>query len=333
MSRSVSNSAATKRRRSRGSLTFAIVFQAILLAGTLLVVVVDEPEPEPVTFQGKQSFQKTKTNPQQRKILDRYLRSVSKPRLIERLSVDASLSSDLPALPKFSGDAFSFQADDSLFMEEAASFLDQSSLLNIDSIIGSQSSTVSFFGARDFGKRIVIVVNTSASVVRKAKNKGVSIEAIQKEVASLIEGLESGTLFGVVQFSQGARRFAPTLAPAIAPNKGVALEWVEAELKGNPPVESEKLLGHEAGMALALEMDPDLIFLVTDGVLNRRERSANGYRYPEIPYEQFSNAISRGVRERGLRIKAHVIGFGLKEKDRIGMRALAKRFGGSLREF
>ncbi len=323
----------TKRRRSRGSLVVAIVFQVVLLAATLLIVVVDESEPDPIAFQGRQSVQQSRPDPQQQKILDRYLRSVSKPRLMDRLSVETSFGNDLPPLPNLASDAFSPDPHDSLFMEEAASLLEQSDLLKIDSIVGAQSSSVSFFGARDSGKRIVIVVNTSASVVRKAKAKGVTIEAIQDEVVSLIEGLESGTLFGIVQFSQGARRFANNLAPAIGPNKRVALDWIRSEMKGNPPVEDDRLVGHEAGLALALEMDPDLIFLVSDGVLNRRERSGSGYRYPEIPYEQFSNAIRNGMDKRGLRVRLHVIGFGLKEKDRAGLEALTRRFKGTLREF
>jgi len=195
------------------------------------------------------------------------------------------------------------------------------------------SSAASFFGVQDSGRRIVIVVNTSASVVRKARNQGVSIEAIHEEVVSLIDNLDSGTLFGIVQFSQGSRRFAPYLAPAISRNKEAASHWTRKEMRGNPKVESELLLGHEGGLKLAVDMEPDLIFLVTDGVLNKRVRVDGAYKYPEIPYEILIGSVEADLRRSGARTRIHAIGFELNDKDRRGLERLTRRFGGTLREF
>ena len=149
----------------------------------------------------------------------------------------------------------------------------------------------------------------------------------------MIDGLDSGTLFGIVQFRQGGRRFAPQLAPAIQGNKEAATLWTESELRGNPKVDEQELLGHEAGLQLAVEMEPDLIFLVTDGVLNKRVRSGGSYKYPEIPYEILIGTIERELRRLGARTRIHAIGFELAEKDWRGLDRLTRRFGGTLREF
>ena len=93
------------------------------------------------------------------------------------------------------------------------------------------------------------------------------------------------------------------------------------------------MLGHEAGLQLAVEMEPDLIFLVTDGVLNKRVRSDGSYKYPEIPYEILIGTIERELRRLVARTRINAIGFELAEKDRRGLDRLTRRFGGTLREF
>jgi len=169
--------------------------------------------------------------------------------------------------------------------------------------------------------------------VRKAKNAGVSIERLHDEVIALIDGLKHSTLFGIVQFSQGARRFAPLLAPAIRRNREAAGDWIRAELRGNPTVEDEELVGHEAAFFLALDLEPDVVFLISDGSLNKRVRIDGQLKYPEISYAVLMEAIGRKMRASGIRARIHAIGFELKEKDRQGLLALTRRFGGTLREF
>ncbi len=78
----------------------------------------------------------------------------------------------------------------------------------------------------------MIVVNTSASVVRKARNQGVSIEAIHEEVVSLINNLDSGTLLNRAIQSGVATFCAPYLAPAISRNKEAASHWTRKEMRG-----------------------------------------------------------------------------------------------------
>lgn len=321
------------RRKGRGGTLFvALAVQGCLLAVTLFVIVLDTPEKEPPAFEGQISMQEPRESLEQKKSLKRFTQRMSKPRLMERLAVEGALASDLPPLPELPAEAMSLEGDELALMGEASAMLEQSGLMEAASGLTGASSAASFFGVQDSGRRIAIVVNTSASVVRKARNRGVSIEKIQNEVAGLIEGLGSDSLFGIVQFSQGARRFAPYMAPALGKNKEAARLWVEGELRGNPPIEDESLLGHEAGLVEALEMEPDLMFVVTDGVLNRRTREGGRYTYPEIPYDSLLSRVEAEMRRRGLRTRVHVIGFELREKDREGLERLTRRYGGTLRE-
>ena len=103
--------------------------------------------------------------------------------------------------------------------------------------IKSAVSAAAFLGVEDQGERIVIVVNTSASVsvMRKARNRGYTIERIQAEVLRLIDGLESGTRFVLVQFSQGVRQFASFVAPATASNRASGIGMDPIQPDGQPP--------------------------------------------------------------------------------------------------
>ncbi len=319
-----------KPRLNKGTLFIALAVQCALLAVTVFVIVLDNPEPEPPRFEGKQSVLVKKEDFKEVEQRERFMKRLEP---MQRLSVEDALSDELPPLPDLPVEAFSQSGEDLELVADEGIMLEQSGLLGASLQGRGSSSAAAFFGVQDSGRRIAIVVNTSASVVRKARNQGVSVDAIHDEVVSLIDALESGTLFGIVQFSQGARRDAPYLAPAIRKNKEAATQWVRSAMKGNPDVVDEALLGHEAGLALAIGMDPDLIFLVTDGVLNRRVKIDGSYKYPEIPYDILIDSIVDDLRRSAGRTRIHAIGFELKDKDRRGLERLTRRFAGTLREF
>lgn len=318
---------------NKGTLFIALMIQCILLVVTVFVIVLDTPESEPPRFEGKVSVAVKKEDFKEAQQRERFMKRMRQLEPIQRLLVDSILNSELPPMADLPTEAFELDGEDLEMLEDASTMLEQSGLLGGSMQGKGSSSAASFFGVQDSGRRIVIVVNTSTSVLRKARNQGVSIEAIHEEVVSLIDNLDSGTLFGIVQFSQGSRRFAPYLAPAISRNKEAASHWTRKEMRGNPKVESELLLGHEGGLKLAVDMEPDLIFLVTDGVLNKRVRVDGAYKYPEIPYEILIGSVEADLRRSGARTRIHAIGFELNDKDRRGLERLTRRFGGTLREF
>ena len=170
--------------------------------------------------------------------------------------------------------------------------------------------------------------------MRKGRNKGYTDERIQQEVIRLIEGLDPGTRFGLIQFSQGVRSFASFLVPATAANRAAAAGWIPENLRGNPPIGPDQAwFGHEAAFQAALALQPDILFLVTDGVLNRRTGSSGHWSYPEIPFPVFETTLERFEGELPEPPRIHVIGFEMKTEDAAHMRSLARSRGGQVREF
>ena len=250
---------------------------------------------------------------------------------LERVRVDLPLPEG-PVLPAYAPGAPSETASADLLSGLAQGFLDQAGFAGLSSA-STAGGAASFFGVEDTGDRIVLIVNTSASVLRRARARGVSIERIQSEVVSVVEGLDPRCEFGLVHFSQGVRLFAPRLAPATPANRKVFSDWVSASLRGNPPVrEGAPSTGHEAALEEALALEPDVIFLVTDGQLERRVGSPGAWTYPVIPTDEFLRSVRR-MKGGGRAVRLHIIGFELGVREREAMGRLARDFGGQVREF
>ena len=122
--------------------------------------------------------------------------------------------------------------------------------------------------------------------------------------------------------------------PAISRNKESVSTWVRQYLKGNPPVDSgSTYFGHEAAFESALKLEPDLIFLVTDGVLNRRTVADGKAKYPVISYQTLNRCIERLSRDGLTRPHVYVVGFEMAASDSDNMRKLTRNSGGQVREF
>jgi hypothetical protein len=324
--------AMVKRRWRPASLLYAIGLQAGLLMLTVYIAILrPEPEPEP-QFVAKPSPPMPQRELEHRAAVAEFLQAAAQPMALERLSVASLTAVNLPPLPATPRAEVSLLAEHESLSQDAQALLGESGLLSAGGV-GARGSAAAFFGVEDSGQRIVLVVNTSASVVRKARNAGVTLERLQSEVIQLVSGLESGALFGIVQFSQGSRTFADFLAPATQANKEAAAAWVTENLRGNPAIGADQRLGHEGAFEAAFAFEPDVLFLVTDGSLNRREGSPGNYSYPEIPYTELMRSVRSLRRGMAKDARIHVIGFEMKSADADGMRRLARECGGQLREF
>lgn len=310
----------------------ALIVQGVLLAITAFVIVVipsTRTEPE---FIASPTIYLPQRELEHRVALAEFQQASSKPPLVERLTSSALMPDGLPPMPDVSVSDFN-PMDAAMSAPDATAMLGQAGLTTGGGSSHNQSAA-SFFGIEDVGERIAIVVNTSVSVVNKAERRGVTIGRIQQEMVDLVERLEASTLFGIVQFSQGVRSFEEFLAPATRANKDAVKEWVPSNLRGNPRANpDQRYYGHEAAFEAALALDPDVIFLVTDGQLNRREGTSGNYSYPEIPYPEFMKSIRSFHRQAGRDVRIHAIGFEMKPSDAAGMRRLTRAFGGELREF
>jgi hypothetical protein len=109
---------------------------------------------------------------------------------------------------------------------------------------------------------------------------------------------------------------------------------VPDNLQGNPVAGAgDAYFGHEAGMAAALALQPDVIFLLTDGQLNRRTVEGGRVAYPEIPYNDFLRSVRAMQRRSGTDVRIHVIGFEMEKAASENMRRFAGAFKGQIREF
>lgn len=323
------------RRRVRAdTLAYAILVQVGLLLLTVFIVVLRPSGATDPAFEGTSTIRLPQRELEHRVALAEFQQMASTPLQIERLTSSALMPDGLPPLPEVPRSAFNPLEDASFLTADTDALLAQAGLSGALDGIRSSASAAAFFGVEDSGERIVIVVNTSASVMRKARNKGVTVERIQAEVEELIDGLGSGTRFGLVQFSQGVRRFASFLAPATASNRDAAAAWIPEHLRGNPPVTPDQyLFGHEAAFEAAFGLQPDIIFLVTDGVLNRRTVASGRTTYPEIPFESLLSTLNRLERDLPRRPRVHVIGFEMKADDAENMGRLTRLYGGQIRSF
>jgi len=322
------------RRPATRTIIYAIATQVVLLLIAVFVVVLkpffrDDPE-----------FTTRKTIYLPQKVLDHsvalseFQQAASKPMLMDRLTTSALMPTNLPAMPDVPRSDATPLDPSEMLASDAQSLLANSGLTGAIGGLKSRASVAAFFGVSDSAEKIVVIVNTSASVVRKARSRGVTIEKIQDEMIGLVRGLDSGTQFGIVQFSQGSRGFADFLAPATAANKEAVTKWVPDNLKGNPIAQpGDPYFGHEAGFAAAFALQPDVIFLLTDGQLNRRTVEGGRVSYPEIPYNDFLRSVRAMQRRAGTDTRVHVIGFEMEKADAENMRRFVSAFKGQIREF
>lgn len=323
-----------RRRFRKDTLVYAVVVQAAVLLVAVSIVVIRpliRSEPE---FVASSVVHLPQRELEHRAAVAELQQMAGGVPPLDKLVTQALLPPELPALPAVPRTEFSMGEPADVLVRDAQAMLAQAGLSGSVSGLKNVASTAAFFGVEAEGERIAIVVNTSVSVRNKAQRRGVSWGRIQDEVTGVIDRLDGGTLFALVQFSQGVRVFPETLAPATAANREAMRTWVRENLRGNPPVDSSSdSFGHEAAFSAALALDPDVIFLVTDGVLDRRELKGGRVIYPQIPYSELISRVRDARRSSPRRLQVHVIGFEMKPSDAEGMRRLASEYGGQVRAF
>jgi len=325
---------AHRRRWRKDTLVYALVAQGVVLALAVGVVVMRPLLREDPVFEGTARISLPQRELDHRAAVAEWQEAAGGVPPLEKLATSALLPPELPALPAVPRTEFAAAEPAEMLMRDAQALLAQSGLTGTAGAWTSVASTAAFFGVEATGERIVIVVNTSVSVRHKAQRRGVPWSRIQDEVTGVIDRLDGGTLFGVVQFSQGVRVHPDTLAPATAANREAMRTWVRENLRGNPPVAADATqFGHEAALDAALALDPDVIFLVTDAVLDRREVKGGRVTYPVIPYSELMRTVREARRGSRRALQVHVIGFEMAKADADGMRRLAAEFRGQVREF
>jgi hypothetical protein len=118
---------------------------------------------------------------------------------------------------------------------------------------GGGGAGYSFFGLQASGDRVVFVVDVSGSM------KGRRLYRARQELTRSLESLRTDQQFFVIFFSDGALPMASDkMLPATSENVSETIKWLKR-------VDSGGGTNPLPGLLMAMQLDPDAIFLMTDG--------------------------------------------------------------------
>jgi hypothetical protein len=200
--------------------------------------------------------------------------------------------------------------------------------------LGFGQSAVNFFGLESTGERIIIVFDISTSVVNKVKAEGYSITRIRDKTIEIIESLNPGTMFGIIQHSRNYDVFKDELVPALPENKEEAIQWMKSEFETSGSSRPGWVRGTPNGIQsvikAAFEMEPDLVFLLSDASY---QRTGEVNRNENVPWNELQQEVKALQRELPRPASINFIGFGVHPDNAREMKGFIRLNDGEYREF
>ncbi len=197
---------------------------------------------------------------------------------------------------------------------------------------GGTGTGFSFLGIQTTAKRILILYDISASVVRAAERAGYSMDKIRDETKQLLQSLGVNTRFALGQFARNYAFFRTEMLPATDPNRALANEWFdqwfagnEGTMKPSTPNMVKGSPGFIEVMRAAFQLQPDVIFVISDGSFERGSVEAGG----QIPFPELDQTLHDLQKSMAEPVKINFIGIGMKPKIEGEMRrVMGKNSGG-----
>lgn len=330
----------TKRKSRVSSLLQAVfVIAVILLTARSVTVLVLSLREEPVFTAPKTIYLPQRELEHQMAVAE-FQNAAATPATIPALSTE-SLLATMPALPQIPNVDFKPVENEAMVSESDALF-GESGLMGALGALSSQASSISFLGIQEEASRFVIIMDTSASVLNSVTAAGASMEEIREEAKKLTTRLNANTLFGFIQHSRNYDPFQDNLIPATMNNKELALKWLDTNFRtdgsgsgwrSGPAVEGDSN-GLLTILNFAFKMEPDVIFLISDG--GYFANTASGGQRP-IPLADALKLIRSRQKSLKADVRIHAIHFPDPRNindARIGggMRSIASRNGGKYRK-
>lgn len=162
---------------------------------------------------------------------------------------------------------------------------------------------VAFLGESLNARRIVLLLDVSASVKTKIERAGLSMEKLRREVHTFVDQLGPNHLFGIIQFTRNWEAFEAGLVPATTAVRKRAREWIDTSFRTNGTSGRGWTRGSPNGiegvLAAAFAMDPEIdeVFIVSDCDFQRTPPGGGGQ---DVPWAQ--------LRERTRRLQEESIG-------------------------
>ncbi len=193
-------------------------------------------------------------------------------------------------------------------------------------------SSFSFMGIESTGRRILLIFDVSASVLNKARKRGVSLNKIKEETIALLHQLPINARFGIIQFTQNFKAFREELIPATDLNRSKAKGWIDDEWveTGTMPASgtvSKNPRGVVGVFELAVGMSPDVVFLISDASFQWKEEGT----LSDVPWKEIQRVV-KGPLQGKSGCVLNFVGFEMKPNDKREIAALVRASGGKIRE-
>ena len=292
-----------KRASKLGPLGLAIFLQLlIILLATFVIVLVPE-SPVPTQFSAKKNLYLPHIEREHSAALAAYQSAVSAPMQLQRIET-AALLTDLP----------SFQANDL-----TSDRLQATNVPTNSAWMGTQwssgfatlnaESSSTLFGLEASGERIVILFDNSLTVWNRAEAVGISSDRFVAELSRMIEDFGVNTEFALVPFAQKVGTFKDYLIPATQANRQAAIKWLQKNVRaqGKHTELPYQINGIQGALTLAYQMQPDLIFILSDGDFQRtKSQWASG---GDVPWPELRASIRKLKRRHAVAPQIHFVGF------------------------
>ena len=193
-------------------------------------------------------------------------------------------------------------------------------------------SSFSFMGIESTGRRILLIFDVSASVLNKARKRGVSLRKIKEETIALLHQLPINARFGIIQFTQNFKAFREELIPATDLNRSKAKSWIEDEWveTGTLPASgtvSKNPRGLVGVFELAVGMSPDVVFLISDASFQWKQEGT----LSDVPWKEIQRVV-KGPLQGETGCVLNFVGFEMKPDDKREISAIVRASGGKMRE-
>ncbi len=278
-----------------------------------------------------------------------------KPTYNSRISASTPAKFNLPELPKVDLQQMLPLDPSELVSDEVSSLVGSagqgtglgSGLKGAGGLGNGKGTGLSFFGLKDTGRSLVIMIDVSNSMFGRTgdydystrkklrEGKDQSFQNIRDEAVKLIDALPLNTRFGIIRWSGSARAWKPQLVPATPEAKAAAREHIQNEIDvGTAPPMGGRPGGtrHDYALELLFSLQPEVAFMLTDG---NATASQTGGGMKTIPTEELLEQINEAKKQNSALPRVHTIYYltgADKPEEEALLRGIARRTKGEFKK-
>jgi hypothetical protein len=328
-----------RRKLVSSVLVVSVALHLLAALGAGIWIVARYFAPPPATFVMKKPVSIPPRIVEQKMAAAEYEAMAPKPSFDDKMSSLRATDFALPDLPKLPVENMISIDPSSLVAEQLGAVTGAAGGGGGDGGTGGSGdlSSISFLGIQAETRSVLIMYDISTTVVNSARRGGIPFEKIREETMAMIDGLSINTRFNMVQFARNYAYFSPEMLPATDGNRARAKEWLnrwfatEGSMKQGTPAMVTGGPGFAVLLKTAFELQPDSIFIISDGAFYRSQGGPGGER---IPYDELEDVVKQGQNARAEPVQIYFIGVGMKPADEAGMKKVlrAGRGRGVLKE-